>query len=220
MTQALLFDFNGVLVNDEEQHRQALTTVLAAEGIAITRHDYYTHYLGFDDRMTFVEAFKRNHRTMTPALISHFVAAKSRAYLELLDAAFPVVSGAVAFVRAAAERCPLAIVSGALRAEIDIGLSRAGLDGLFETIVSAEDVRDSKPDPAGYLAACAALAVRRPLAARDCWVLEDSLPGLDAARAARMRVVGLTTSLDARQLAGADLVWPSFEGHDPMELLR
>lgn len=220
MTQALLFDFNGVLVDDEEQHRLAMTTVLAGEGIALTRHDYYAHYLGFDDRMGFVEAFKRANRTITPELISHLVSAKSLSYLQLIEQSLMVVPGAVEFVRRAAERCPLAIVSGALRKEIDLGLSRAGLAGAFETIVSAEDVRDSKPDSAGYLAACAALAVRRPLTARDCWALEDSPPGIAAARAAGMRVVALTTSLEARQLTGANLVWATFEQHDPLELLR
>ena len=70
MIQAVLFDFNGVLVNDEPQHCEALQRVLAEEGIALTREDYYAHYLGLDDRSGFVEAYRRAQRTLTPTSIS------------------------------------------------------------------------------------------------------------------------------------------------------
>lgn len=222
MIQALLFDFNGVIVDDEEQHRQALTMVLATEGIALTRRDYYAHYLGFDDRTSVVEAFQRAYRTLTPELLTHLVEAKSRAYLDLIDRSLTPVPGIVEFVRraAAGSRFRLAVVSGAPRREVELGLDRTAADfrAYFETIVAAEDVVAGKPDPAGYLAACAALAARRPLAPRECVVLEDSLPGLLAARAAGMRCVMLSTSLDPRRLNEADQVWASFEGHDPEEL--
>ena len=219
MTQALLFDCNGVIVHDEEQHRQAMTVVLAGEGIALTRRDYYAHHLGFDDRTSFVEAFRRANRTLTPELLDQLVAGKSAAYLDLIDHSFTLVPGVAAFVERAAEQFRLAVVSGAPRREVDLLLDRAGLRRHFETVVTAEDVAVAKPDPAGYLAACATLAVRQLLAARDCLVIEDSVPGLAAARAAGMRCVMLTTSLDGRRLKGADAVWVSFEGHDPTELL-
>ena len=98
-------------------------------------------------------------------------------------------------------------------------LDRAGLRSHFEVILAAEDVPRGKPDPAGYLAARAALDRRRPLAARSCVVIEDSLRGLEAARAAGMRCAMLTTSYPPKALAGADVVWDSFAGHDPAELL-
>src|SRR2546427_11014870 len=64
VTEALLFDFNGVLVDDEAQHCEALQNVLADEGIALSREQYYSHYLGLDDRTGFVEAYRRAHRTL------------------------------------------------------------------------------------------------------------------------------------------------------------
>ena len=221
MTEAFLFDFNGVLVDDEEQHRQAFTGVLAGDGIALTRREYYAHFLGFDDRTSFVEAFQRANRTLTPELLDHLVG-MSRAYLEAMGQSVTLVPGAAEFVRSAAEGggLRLGIVSGALRREIDVVLERTGLRPHFETIVTAEDVHFGKPDPAGYLAACASLAVRKPLAVRDCVVFEDSLPGLEAARAAGMRCVMLSTSLDDKWLRTADTVWTSFEGHTPAELTR
>jgi len=100
-------------------------------------------------------------------------------------------------------------------------LARAGLQRYFDVLVAAEDVEQCKPDPAGYLAARGALDRRRPLPPGHCVAIEDSLPGLRAARAAGMRCAMLTTSHPSAALAdaGADLVWSSFAGHAPAELL-
>jgi beta-phosphoglucomutase-like phosphatase (HAD superfamily) len=123
------------------------------------------------------------------------------------------------FVARAADAFRLAIVSGALRREIELVLERSRLRHHFPVIVAAEDVSVCKPDPEGYLAAHAGLERAGPLARRRCVVFEDSLPGLEAARAAGMRCVALSTSHPAHALNVADLVWPSFEGHDPAEIL-
>lgn len=220
MRQALLFDLNGVLVDDEEHHCEALRAVLLQEGIDLSREQYYADYLGFDDRMCFVEAFRRAHRTPVAEYIDRLIAAKSRAYEERTARDLVFVPGAPEFVRAAAARFRLAIVSGALRHEIELVLDRAGWRDHFEVIVAAEDVNLCKPDPQGYLAAHAGLERAGRLPRDRCIVLEDSLPGLSAARAARMRCVMLSTSHPAAALRAADLVWESFAGHDPDELLR
>ena len=89
----------------------------------------------------------------------------------------------------------------------------------FEIIVAAGDVQRSKPDPGSYLAAHAAFNRKRPIAARACVVIEDSLRGLEAAHAAGMRCAMLATSHAPNDLAAADVVWDSFAGHDPAELL-
>src|SRR2546429_255377 len=149
------------------------------------------------------------------------LAQKSRVYLELIDRSLALVPGAADFVPGAAERFRLGLVSGALRQEVELVLARAGLQRYFDVLVAAEDVEQCKPDPAGYLAARGALDRRRPLPPGHCVVIEDSLPGLRAARAAGMRCAMLTTSHPSPPLAdaGADLVWSSFAGHAPAELL-
>lgn len=218
MNRALLFDFNGVLVDDEEHHFESLRAVLAPEGIELSRDRYYAEYLGFDDRMCLIEAFRRAQRTPVMEHVQRLIAAKSRAYEALITRSLRFVPGAVAFVRRAATEFRLALVSGALRREIALVLARAGLASAFEAIVAAEDVTLCKPDPQGYLAAHAALARGNPVARERCVVIEDSLPGLEAARAAGMPCVMLTTSHPAAALRGADLVWETFAGHDPREL--
>jgi beta-phosphoglucomutase len=220
VTEAVLFDFNGVLVDDEDQHCVALQRVLQEEGITLTREQYYAEYLGFDDRTGFVEAYRRAQRTLTTELLRSLVQRKSQLYLELVATSLRPVPGAAEFVRDAATRFRLAIVSGALRREIDAALDRIGLAGRFEVIVSADDVSRCKPDPAGYLAAHSALNQRRPLSPSGCVVIEDSLPGLQAAQAAGMACVMLTTSHGAQTLEGrgAVRVWESLAGHSAAEL--
>ena len=216
----MLFDFNGVLVDDEPQHCEALQRVLAAEGIALTREQYYTQYLGLDDRTGFAEAFRRANRTLTTELMEHLVARKSQVYLQLVSASLRMVPGAPQFVLEAARRYRLGIVSGALRREITQVLAQTGLAERFEIIVSSDDVRRSKPDPAPYLAAHQALVRSTPIAPEECVAIEDSLHGLLSARAAGMPCVMLTTSHPAPTLEGrgAARVWGSLAGHAVDEL--
>ena len=176
---------------------------------------------GFDDRRCLIEAFRRAGKTLPAMQLERLLAEKSRVYQDLIDRSLALVPGAADFVPRAAERFRLGVVSGALRQEVELVLGRAGLQRYFEVLVAAEDVERCKPDPAGYLAARGALDRCRPLPAGHCVVIEDSLPGLGAARAAGMRCAMLTTSHPSAALAGAgaDLVWSSFAGHDPAELL-
>ncbi len=220
MTEAVLFDFNGVLVDDEAQHCDALQNVLADEGIALSREQYYSHYLGLDDRTGFVEAYRRANRTLTTEVLNRLVDEKSRVYLRLISASLQMVPGATEFVQDAGNHYRLGIVSGALRRESDVVLSRTGLADRFETIITADDVSRCKPDPAGYLAAISAFTRRRAVAAPACVAIEDSLHGLTAARSAGMACIMLTTShpSGALQGRGAALVWDSLAGHTAREL--
>ena len=102
-----------------------------------------------------------------------------------------LVPGAADFIEnAALDGFQLAIVSGALRSEIELVLELAGLRPHFAEIIAAEDVAACKPDPQGYERAREALE----LAPNRCVVIEDSIPGLAAARAAGLRCAMLSTS--------------------------
>jgi phosphoglycolate phosphatase/beta-phosphoglucomutase len=221
VTEAVLFDFNGVLVDDESQHCEALQRVLVDERITLTREQYYAEYLGLDDRTGFVLAFRRAQRTLTTELLKHLVTKKSQLYLELVGTSLRLVRGAPEFVREAGRQFRLGIVSGALRREIDHVLGQTGLADRFEVIIAADDVSRCKPDPASYLVAHDAFNRRRPIATKACVVIEDSLHGLEAARAAGMACVMLTTSHPSHTLQGrgAALVWDSLAGHSPGELI-
>lgn len=217
MSSAILFDFNGVIVDDEPQHCESLITTLAEYGFPLDRDTYYREYLGFDDRECFRFTFARRNRPLDEATLQAAIERKNVHYERALRASMQLVPGVQDFVQAAAASGHrLGIVSGALRREIDLVLELAGLQHHFADIVAAEDVTACKPDPQGYRRGAAALGV----APGRCIVIEDSLPGLAAARAAGMSCVMLATSHAAEMLSEADLIWPNFVGHHPSELAR
>jgi beta-phosphoglucomutase-like phosphatase (HAD superfamily) len=217
VTDALLLDYNGVIVDDEPLHCEAFLAVLGEEGIDLDRDAYWAEYLGLDDRACFRKALYADGRPLPPGEVAHLVARKADRYLALVRRSLPMVPGAGVFVREAAKQRRVAVVSGATRREIALGLERSGLAGAVSVIVTSEDVPTSKPDPAGLRLALARLAAATPGSWRAA-VAEDSLPGLGAARALGAGCLMLTTSHPAAALASADLVWTSFLGHHPDEM--
>ncbi len=217
MTDVLLLDYNGVVVNDEPLHFEAFRTVLGGHGLALDERTYYADYLGFDDRSAFVEAWRRGNRTITGELLRILIADKAEAYAKLTAHGIPLVEGAPAFVQEAARRWPVAVVSGALRREIDAGLEQTGLKGVISAVISSEDTRTTKPDPEGYRKALAALKARG-IAPTRAVAVEDSVPGFQAARAVGAGCLMLSTSHPAGELQVADAVWPSFAGKKPDDL--
>ena len=215
MTAAILFDFNGVIVDDEPQHCAALIATLADYGYGLDRDSYYRDYLGFDDRECFRFSFARMGRAADEPALAEAIERKHVHYARAVREELRLVPGARDFIEnAALDGLQLAIVSGALRREIELVLDLAGLRPHFAEIVAAEDVSACKPDPQGYNRARAALA----LAPNRCVVVEDSLPGLAAARAAGLRCAMLTTSHPAEELGEADVIWSDLTGHTPAEL--
>jgi HAD superfamily hydrolase (TIGR01509 family) len=215
---ALLLDFNGVIVNDEPLHFASFRAILGEEGITLDESTYYAEYLGMDDRSAFREAMRRADQSTEPAHVQRLVARKALAYARLAAAGLPVVPGVRAFVESAAARGPVAVVSGALREEIDAGLAAAGLTAAIDVVISPADVPTTKPDPAGFQLALRRLEERHRAGAWRAAVIEDSLPGLAAARALGAGCLMLTTSHDAEALSAADAVWQNFTGHEAAEL--
>ncbi len=217
MPRSLLLDFNGVIINDEEQHRESLTATLAGYGITLSREAYYVEYLGFDDRECFRHAFREAGMSTEPGVIAEAVAGKGRAYQTSISERMDLVPGSIAFIEAAfRDGITMGVVSAARREEIEFVLKTAGVMDLVDVIVAAEDVTSCKPSPEGYLYGLDLLRAD-PVTAL---AVEDSIPGMQAARAAGLSVVMLATSHPAATLrkAGAEVVWDHFEGRMPQEL--
>jgi beta-phosphoglucomutase len=215
MTAAILFDFNGVIVDDEPQHCNALIATLAEYGYTLDRDTYYTGYLGFDDRECFRFTFRKMGHPTDDGAIESAVERKHAHYERAIRGELRLVPGAGDFVEnAALDGYQLAIVSGALRREIELVLDLTNLRPHFAEIVAAEDVTACKPDPQGYLRARERLA----LAPNRCVVVEDSLQGLAAARAAGLRCAMLSTSHEDAVIKQADVIWPDFVGRTPADL--
>jgi HAD superfamily hydrolase (TIGR01509 family) len=207
--RAIIFDFDGVIADTEPMHFAALRQVLADIGIDLTEADYYANYLGFDDRGCFIAALQAHDRRTSPALLAELMDHKARAYLTAVKQHLAIFPGVRELVREAADRYPLAIASGALRNEIELILEEAGLRKAFQHITSAEDVTRGKPAPDPFLHAMAGLnrqPDRQSLTPGDCLVIEDSLPGIRAARAAGMKVLAVANTHGAQDLGEADAI--------------
>ncbi len=215
--RGVCFDFNGVIIDDERHHCAALLEVLATWGLTVDEATYYRDYLGYDDRGCFMHAWSKANRTLDTRMLDHLIAAKGEIYQRLIRADLTLVPGVAPFVRALhAEGVRLVIVSAARRDEITHVLRVAELEDCFVGIVAAEDVTTTKPNPEGYLKGLALLG----LPARACVVIEDSVPGLRAGRAAGMPVAMLTTSHPHEELARERpaCLWTDFVGHHSTEL--
>jgi histidinol dehydrogenase len=204
--RAVLFDFDGVLVDSEKDHWRAFREVLRPLSVRLTWKEYAGRYLVFDDR-TALAAMLGDAGRASPgagragaAAIGPLVRRKRALFRRRSGGGPRLLPGAARLVRALAGRLPLAIVSGAARSEVLAALRRAGLAGAFGAVVAAEDVRRCKPDPEGYRLALRRLGLRK---AAGCLAFEDSPGGVRAARAAGLEVVGVSTTYPAAALRRA-----------------
>ena len=211
MLRAILFDFNGVLVNDEPIHFELLQTVLGQEGIELTEREYYRSYLGLDDRACFTAALQKAGRPVPPDVLSRLIARKAAYYQQRVrESGIPLFPGAVGLIDSAiSEGLMLGVVSGALRGEVEGALREVGVRQHFKVVVTSEDVTRSKPDPEGYRLGLQRLSSEPPLPSRllhphEVLAIEDSPAGLEAAAMAGLSSLGVAHTYPAAELHMAD----------------
>lgn len=213
MIQAVLFDFNGVIINDEPLHMRAYTDALKTEGITLTEADYMAS-LGMDDRRFVEAAYERAGHPLDGETRERVIARERELHRAALEENLPLFPGVVTFAKALARHFTLGIVSMSSREQIEYALERAALGNIFSVIVSAQDVRACKPDPECYNTGFFRMdEVRRrgghtSLSPEECLVIEDSPPGILAAVGAGMRTLGVANTVKAEELrqAGAEVV--------------
>ena len=213
MIDAIVFDFDGVIADSEMAHYRAFSAVLEPFGIAFTYDEYLQVYIGFDDRDCVREAFSRAGKALDHGTLPALCEAKAVAFEALVRAGTETYPGVVELVASAAREVPVAIASGATRADIDLllaGIDEGRLGPHFRVIVSADDVIRSKPDPQTYAMAAEQIGV----AARGCLAIEDTPTGVASAAGAGLRTLGVTNTCAAEMLSKAERVVSSLAGID------
>jgi beta-phosphoglucomutase len=213
MLCALIFDFNGIIVDDEPIHFKLFQAVLGEEGITLTEEAYYARYLGFDDRGAFTAGFRDSNRSLTDEKLAELIDRKAVYYQQAIRDQVAIFPGVKKLIYELAPHVPLAVASGALRHEIATILKTAGLLNYFQAVVSAEDVKEGKPEPEIFLTVLAKLnaSVKQPIEPADCIVIEDSKEGIRGARRAGMKCLAVTNSHPAELLGEANAVVKSLE---------
>lgn len=208
--RAIIFDFDGVIANSEPLHYLAFRDVLTDAGVALSEEDYYARYLGYDDLGAFRAIAHDRKRPWSADDVTGFIARKADRMEALERERSVLFPGAATAVRQASAAVPIAIASGALGPEIRRVLEREGLTPCFTAIVAAGDTPFSKPQPDPYLRAVELLSEHVAHAApaldhHDCVAIEDSVWGLESARRAGLRTIGVAQTYPAETLH-ADLV--------------
>jgi beta-phosphoglucomutase len=206
MLRAILFDFSGVLVDDEPVHLELFRRVLAEEGVGLAAADF-ARRRGADDRSGFAALLAAAGEAATVPRLMRLTARKASYYQERIRReGYPFIPGAAALVRDLAGRGRmLGVVSGALREEVEGALRQEGLLDRFKVLVTAEDAdadadADSgqgagagSPTPAGYQRALEALNARPPLPERLLHPHEVLAVAANPAGLAAAAEVGLAT---------------------------
>lgn len=197
---AVLWDMDGVLVDSAPYHYRAWKDTFAEEGVSF-------------DEVAFRRTFgQRNDAIIAdvlgsdlpPERVAAIGAAKERRYRALIaQEGLPPLPGALEWLhRLHRQGIPQAVVSSAPRENIEAVLEALGVLGLFQTLVSGEEVGRGKPDPASFLLA----AQRLGMPPERCIVVEDAPAGVEAAHRAGMVCLAVATTHPRERLVAADMV--------------
>lgn len=202
--RAIIFDYNGVLSDDEPILYEILSGLFAEQGRVLTAEEYFDRFVGLSDDEIIRACLGGDH----PA-VEEVIAERITRYRKAVADGSTVLDSVRDAVRFAAERVPVAVVSGSFRPEVEPVLRTAGLDQAVSVLVTAEDVERGKPDPEGYLKALALLDGN--LEPEEIVVFEDTEAGIAAAKAAGMRCIALTGTLAPERLVAADELAPALD---------
>ncbi|MBN1806314.1 MAG: HAD family phosphatase [Sedimentisphaerales bacterium] len=216
MLKAVIFDFDGVITDSEILHFRAFNQVLKQHGFELTKEDYYKTYLGYSDADCYEALIKEGRLKVDKAQIRNLMDKKKVVYKDIAKAEGKLIEGVRDFLIMLDENSiPMAICSGSLLSEVEMMLEGTGLRHLFKEIVSGEQVKKGKPDPEGYLltlerlnnnSISAQMNNKNHIEPNECVVIEDSHWGLQAAKAAGMHVIAVTTSYGPEQLGMAEKI--------------
>jgi beta-phosphoglucomutase len=215
MLKAVIFDFDGVITDSEILHLRAFNKVLAQFNIEISRKDYYSKYLGYTDIDCYKQLIKEGILKTEKNQIPKLVEQKDVVFKELAKTEGRTIEGVHEFIELLDKNnVPMAICSGALLTEIELILDEAKLRRFFQAIISAEHVKQGKPHPEGFLKTLQRLnrvipaqtGIQNQISANQCIVIEDSLWGLKAAKAAGMHTIAVTNSYEAHELELAEKI--------------
>jgi HAD superfamily hydrolase (TIGR01509 family) len=197
--RAVIFDMDGVIVDSEPRHERAFHEVVKDIGFEGKHSLRFAEYVGRTDRVLW-EDFVQAHRP--PQSLDALLDMKRRKVLEIFRTEQPLFEGLPELVESLAARIPLALASGSERPIVEEVLSWGDLRRFFKVTLSGSDITKGKPEPDIFLKTAALLGIDPP----DCVVIEDSRPGVAAARAAGMRVIAITNTHPAGELGEATLV--------------
>jgi beta-phosphoglucomutase len=206
----ILFDYNGVIVDDEHLQEQALADICANHGVSLTHELYVTHCLGRPDRELF-QNLGSVFKQLTAVPVEELVNQKVRRYRHLIEEKSILFPGFTKTLQLLHTHFALAVVTGSLRSEIEPILAEENIASFFEAVITADDISRGKPNPEGYLKGIRALN----LPPEKIVVIEDTPRGIEAAKAAGLKCIAVCHTVDASHLKQADIILPTVNDVTP-----
>ena len=202
--KAVIFDMDGVIVDSEPRHERAFMEVVRQLGYADRLALRFSDYIGRTDDDLWRDFIALHQPTQT---LAELMALKGALMIQLIRREQTLFAGVTELIGKLAPRYALALASGSDRPVVEAVLELDNLKQFFSVVVSSSDVQRGKPEPDVFLRTAELLGV----AAGDCWVIEDSKPGIAAGLAAGMGVIAIANTHPAEELAHATHVVSTYE---------
>ena len=200
---AIIFDFDGVLVDSEPLHEWAIREAVRPLGWTFSTERFFAEIVGRGDENAFRKIAEWNGERVEEERVAAQLRVKWGLMAQGIEQEkFTVQPGAVELIRAAKRRGLVAVCSGSVRETVGTMLERIGVRDVLDALVCGDDVARMKPAPDGYLLAAKILGVE-PGA---CLAIEDTPTGIRAGKSAGMRVVGVCHTYPREKLHEADVV--------------
>lgn len=196
--KAVLFNFNGVIINDELIHQELIADILIGENLRPNNDDFQNFCLGKRDRTCLRDLLKCRGRIVTEDYLTKLINHKTNAYQQKLSQleTLPIYPGLVEFLtQLQQQQLVIGLVTGALKQEAQLVLEKVEIAQYFSIIVAGDDVTTSKPEPDGYFLVIEKINQQNPdlhLQPNECLAIEDTYVGIEAAKKAGMQVVGIS----------------------------
>jgi HAD superfamily hydrolase (TIGR01509 family) len=210
---AFIFDMDGVIVDSNPFHKIALKQFCEKHGLPLSEEQLRLRIYGRMNKEWIPNLFGE----LSPGQVAAYADEKEALYRQLFEKDIRPINGLVNFLeKLEAAKIPKAIGTSAPRANVDFTLSRTGTTRFFDIILDESNVQKGKPDPEIYIQVAKALN----LPPEQCIVIEDSLSGIAAGKAAGSKVIGITTTHTRDELRSTDLVIDDFVGLEPKTILQ
>lgn len=204
MIKAVIFDMNGVIIDDELVHEIAFKQICANFKIKVTHQIYLRCCVGRTDAAGFEEIFK-NHKIKMPP-VKGLIKQKSALYQKLILKHVKTYPGVINLIKKLSKKYVLALATSSVKKEAFLTLNHFKVKDYFKAIVTADDITRGKPDPEPYLLAAKKLS----LAPNKCVAIEDSVSGIISAKAAKMACIAITNTYPQNRLTQADVIVSKF----------
>ena len=204
MIKAVIFDMNGIVIDDEHIHELAFKETVKTFSIDLSHQDYLECCVGKTDKAGY-ESISEKFSTSFP--VSKLLKDKAGFYLKLFPEHKKTYPGVIELISNLAKNYTLALTSSSSRAEVNLITKEYAINKHFKITISADEVRKGKPDPEPYLITCNLLKLKP----QECIVIEDSESGVLSAKAAGCFCIGITTTHSENNLEGADIITDSFD---------